>query len=29
MSLLVLYFTLVLSWLVFTAITSRREEIRQ
>ena len=29
MSLLVLYFTLVLSWLVFTAITSRREEITQ
>jgi multiple sugar transport system permease protein len=29
MSLLVLYFTLVLSWLVFTSITSRREEIRQ
>jgi multiple sugar transport system permease protein len=29
MSLLVLYFTIVLSWLVYTAITSRREEIRQ
>jgi multiple sugar transport system permease protein len=29
MSLLVLYFTLVLSWLVFTAITSRRQEIAQ
>ena len=29
MSLLVLYFTIVLSWLVYTAITSRREEIRE
>jgi multiple sugar transport system permease protein len=29
MSLLVLYFTLVFSWLVFTAITSRRQEVAQ